>query len=676
MKAPFSFLPVLPAATGVVAGILMYTFISPTFCMIAGASCLLLFLALYATERHYLSFYFLSAVAGLCCAYANSYFRYPVDFAVPGNHYIKARVIENNVSTESPSLTVELLKVDSTSTFPFRCILTLADFTPDAELHSIVNLQCRLDYISSRTDVPLEYDNTQSMFNDGIFMMAYPIGKDIIISPPAPLFRTINNVRDCIYRSIVNSPISGKTVSFMLAVILGERSYLGNDTLDSYRALGIAHILALSGLHVGIIASLFGFLIWPVRLLPHYRIIRVFFLMAAIWIYTIVCGLGDSILRAAVMLSIMSISSLLQRNYYPLNALLFAATIILCCNPSSLFSPGFQLSFAAVLSIILFAPIVPKTLRKYPVLFFLVNLIVLPVAAMLGTGLISAFHFSTFPLAFLPANILVGLIFPYILFGGIIISFFTAFGIDFVPLGYALDHALSFMCSSIDCLEKYSPSPVGALHFSAWAFIPYAAAIGLLALAINRRLATTATAAVALFIITFVVMDITKSTVPSAELYIIRHPSTCIMVRSGNNAALLSTCREYDTLVTRQIVESKCQDFLKSRGCKSLANLHKSPSCVSGFYLIGQRLYAGDRHFFILNDDNIDVISGVHPDYLYVGQKFSGNLKRAIETLSPDSIILAADIHPSRRKRFIREIDDSSILIDLRERQFALTWAK
>lgn len=676
MKAPFSFLPALPVATGIIAGILLVEFTSAHFYVSVGVGCFLTFIALYAAGRHYLSFYFLSAVAGLCCSLANSHFHITDGFSLPGVHQIDARIIECNINPDNPTITVELVTVDSVPTLPTRCLIYSIQLPSQTALYSEISLKCHIDRITSHTDVPYEYDPTRSMVNDGISLIAYSIGDISEIKEAPPLFRIVNNVRNNIYNAIVNSPINGNTASFLLAVIIGERNYIDNDRISDYKSLGVAHILALSGLHVGLMAALFAFMIWPIRLLPHYRAIRVLLMLLAVWSYALICGMGDSILRAAIMLSVLSISSLLQRTYYPANALLIAISIILAASPSSLFSPGFQLSVSAVLAIILFSPIVPKKLKRYPGLYFLANMLVIPIAAMLGTGMISAFHFATFASAFLPANIIVGLIFPFLLTGGVIITIFTAIGVKLTFLGGILDYMLDYMDNSIDYVISICPSQISAIHFSAWAFLPYIAALCLFALAVNHRKHTPAITGVAFLVITFIIIDVTTPSIPATELYVVRHPYTSIIIRSGNQTGILTTCHDYDTLVTRQIALSRYQPFLQSRDCNELLNLSRHPYYVKGFAYKENRLYSNDYHIYILDNDTIDIIPGTNPDYILVGQRFSGKLDSVVSMLAPDSIILGADIHPSRRKRFLREIKDHNIVIDLKQRPFSIVRAK
>lgn len=676
MKAPFSFLPALPLATGIIAGILLVDFTSAHFYVTVGVGCFLTFLALYVTGRHYLSFYFLSTVAGLCCSLANSHFHLSDEFSLPGVYQIDARIIECDVNPDYPTITVELVNVDSVPTLPTRCLISSIQLPSETTLFSVISLKCHIAKIGSHTDVPYEYDPTLSMVNDGINLIAYSIGEITVIKEAPLLFRIVDIVRNKIYNAIVNSPINGNTASFLLAVILGERNFIDNDKIHDYKSLGVAHILALSGLHVGLMAALFAFIIWPIRLLPHYRPIRVVLMLLAVWSYTLICGMGDSILRASIMLSVLSLSSLLQRTYYPANALLLAVSIILAASPSSLFSPGFQLSASAVLAIILFSPIVPKKLKRHPGLYFLANMFVIPVAAMLGTGLISAFHFATFASAFLPANIIVGLIFPYILTGGVILTIFTAAGIRFSLLGDILDYMLDYMDRAIDYLTSICPSQIYALHFSAWAFLPYIAAFFFLALAVNRRKLTPAITGIAFLVITVIIIDVSKPPIPATELYIVRHPYTSIILRSENKAGLLTTCQDYDTAVTRQIATSRYLSFLQSRECHELLNLNIHPYSIKGFAFKRNRLYTNNCQIYILNNDTIDILPGNNPEYILVGQRFSGKLDSVISVLGPDSIILATDIHPSRRKRFLREIKDHSILIDLKQRPFSIVRTK
>lgn len=136
------------------------------------------------------------------------------------------------------------------------------------------------------------------------------------------------------------------------AMALGDKSALDSNTKNSYSISGASHILAVSGLHVGIIFQLFIFLLGGRK----YSVYTIILSLISIWTYVFLIGLPASAVRAAIMLSAYSISLAFHRTGLPLNTLAAAYIFMLFISPLYLFELSFQLSFLAVASILLFFP--------------------------------------------------------------------------------------------------------------------------------------------------------------------------------------------------------------------------------------------------------------------------------------------------------------------------------
>ena len=189
---------------------------------------------------------------------------------------------------------------------------------------------------------------------------------------------------------------------------LGDKSELSRDIKEAYSIAGGSHILALSGLHLGIIYA-FLTLLFPRR---RWRMVTQGFVLSSIWGYVILVGMSPSVVRAAVMISIYVVASLLGRTRMSVNALSLAAIVMLISNPLNLWDVGFQLSFAAVLAIfILFRPIYNMLPDRLPsslcVVKILWSMVAVSVAAQVGTAPLVAFYFGRFSCYFLLTNFLV-----------------------------------------------------------------------------------------------------------------------------------------------------------------------------------------------------------------------------------------------------------------------------
>lgn len=192
--------------------------------------------------------------------------------------------------------------------------------------------------------------------------------------------------------------------ALLASLTLGYTSNLSDDIVQDFRDAGVAHILAVSGLHIGIVYIVI------LSLFRNYNNpkIKQYLVIVLLWIYIFIVGLPPSAVRAGIMLTLFSISLLLNRKAYSYNSIFAAAFIILFWNPLLFFDLGFQLSFVAILSIKIFMPIIEafcKTKNRIIKAFW--KLFSLSFAAQLGLLPLTLYYFGTFPLYFLFANMLI-----------------------------------------------------------------------------------------------------------------------------------------------------------------------------------------------------------------------------------------------------------------------------
>lgn len=152
------------------------------------------------------------------------------------------------------------------------------------------------------------------------------------------------------------------TASIAKALLVGEKSTLSRGVKQEFRDAGVAHTLALSGLHVGIVWSFLSLLLFFLNRSLKGRRIRVFIISALIFVYAFATGLSNSVVRAAIMLSLWQFNHIYGRKNSGVNSILTAGFLILLINPSSISSISFQLSFAAVLGIAIMYPVINESI--------------------------------------------------------------------------------------------------------------------------------------------------------------------------------------------------------------------------------------------------------------------------------------------------------------------------
>lgn len=147
--------------------------------------------------------------------------------------------------------------------------------------------------------------------------------------------------------------LQGEEMAVVSAMVLGNRDYMEADLRSSYSATGASHILAVSGLHVGVVFLVMNFLL-KLLFRSRYRLLRIVVLVLALWAYAFVTGLPASVVRASFMLSLVCLGKMVGRTSSVFNTVSASAFFMLLYNPFYLFDVGFQLSYAAVFSILVF----------------------------------------------------------------------------------------------------------------------------------------------------------------------------------------------------------------------------------------------------------------------------------------------------------------------------------
>ncbi|MDO9551745.1 ComEC/Rec2 family competence protein [Rhodonellum sp.] len=191
------------------------------------------------------------------------------------------------------------------------------------------------------------------------------------------------------------------------ALLLGQKKNMQKDLSEAYASTGAMHILAVSGLHVGIVYGFFFLFVKPFRLSLGKRILYLSFLILIIWGYALLTGMSPSVMRAATMFSLMALAQMKSRSPSIFNAIALSALILLAFDPFLIYAVGFQLSYMALLGILLFQPlIVGIWLPKNRFLEYAWQISSVGIAAQLATFPISVYYFHMFPTYFILSNLI------------------------------------------------------------------------------------------------------------------------------------------------------------------------------------------------------------------------------------------------------------------------------
>ncbi len=252
-----------------------------------------------------------------------------------------------------------------------------------------------------------------------------------------------------------------KETALAEALLIGYKEDMDKTLMQSYSNTGTVHIIAISGLHLALIYWLLRLAMKPFELKRSGRWLRPLLIIAALWMFSILSGASPSALRSALMFSCIAIGESFSKQTSVYNTLSASAFLLLCYDPFWLWDAGFQLSYGAVLSIVVFMkPVYHCILIQNKLLDGLWKSVALTLSAQVLTAPVSIYHFHQFPNYFLFSNLLAVPLSSLILLGELLLYTLSFILPIAKAMGFVLSRLIWFMNSFIEYIEK--------LPFSVW----------------------------------------------------------------------------------------------------------------------------------------------------------------------------------------------------------------
>lgn len=240
------------------------------------------------------------------------------------------------------------------------------------------------------------------------------------------------------------------------ALLIGYKDDLDKNLVESYTNTGVVHIIAISGMHLALI---YGLLILLTKALKRKQLnwLRIVLILSSLWLFALLAGAQASVVRSAVMFTCIALGEALSRRTSIYNTLALSAFLLLAYNPFWLWDVGFQLSYAAVLSIVTFyKPVYNWFYLPNKILDFLWKTMAISIAAQILTTPISLYHFHQFPVLFLLTNIVAVPVSSLVLFAEIAICAFAWLTPVAKFIGQITEGLIYFMNSYIERIETIS----------------------------------------------------------------------------------------------------------------------------------------------------------------------------------------------------------------------------
>jgi len=258
---------------------------------------------------------------------------------------------------------------------------------------------------------PGAFDYAKYLSRSDIFYSAYASAKawKLVAQPKEfNLLRSLNSLKVSLQQSMVDRGVTEEAHAVISALTLGDKNELSPELKTAYSKAGVLHILAVSGLHVGIIYLVLSYLFFFLKNFKNGALLKAVCIILLLWGYAMLTGMSPSVARASTMFSFVIVGSSLKRYTNIYNTLCVSAFFLLLIQPLSLYNVGFLLSYTAVFGIVLIYPIAYGFVKPNNWLSKKIwALVSVSLAAQIATFPLSLYYFHQFPNYFLLANLIV-----------------------------------------------------------------------------------------------------------------------------------------------------------------------------------------------------------------------------------------------------------------------------
>ena len=383
--------------------------------------------------------------------------------------------------TEDPSISAKSIKVlgkiyfyntkENQSSNAAKIILYFAkdSLSQTLKYGDVVKLNIRLNEIKPPQN-PHEFNYKKYLEYHNIYFQAYqPSGSWQILDHQKvnPIRKFALNTRKYLMNKLGNTNLTKAEFAVSAAILLGQDEILDAGTRQDYAGAGAMHVLCVSGLHVGIIYLVFNFLLGFLNKRGIQKQLKTFFLIFIIWGYALITGLSPSVMRASVMLSFIIVGEAINKKGNIYNSIAASAFLLLLINPLMIMEVGFQLSYTAVIGIVALYPLLKKYLyHTNQIVDKVLSILIVSVAAQIGTFPLAIFYFHQFPVYFLLTNLVVIFSATLIIYFGFLFLIVSGIPLISSVLNFIFKMLVNMMNKYVAFIESLPGSTLKAMVLS------------------------------------------------------------------------------------------------------------------------------------------------------------------------------------------------------------------
>ncbi len=506
---------------------------------------------------------------------------------------------------------------------------------------------------------PNEFDYKKHLYYKHISLTAHvDSGNWKTLSKPVKNLKySLYTLREYFIGQFSRNGIENNEHAVLSALVWGYTGELNDEIYTTYSATGAMHILSVSGLHVGIVYLALVSLLRFFKRVKYYHILNVIIIILGVWLYAVISGMSPSVLRAATMLSFVEFGISLKRKSSTLNSLALAAFILLVYDPFQLFDVGFQLSFLALLGILLFySKIYGLLISRFKAVDWVSQLIAVSIAAQLGTLPLCLLYFHQFPNYFLLTNIAVIPLSTIILYMGV---FFPTVGnIQYLNnlWSQALEYVLKAMNGSLKFIEQLPGSSLQNIDFSILSTILIFGFIGFFFAYICYKRYYLLITSLAILLL-FTIENSVKSIICSQQKYLLVYKvskQSAIDIVHGNKHCFISNSFLKEAPV------------FNSKGFYIHHRIKREPQKLKNIYTIQKStflIFSGKKYLFLNNTPakNINNTRKIALDAIILSDGFRGNMQKLSNHYTFKKIIIDSSVTWNKTNSIENECKEKQI---------------
>lgn len=446
-------------------------------------------------------------------------------------------------------------------------------------------------------------------------------------------------IRQSLNKKLEKYNFEPEALAVINALLLGQRQDINKDLYADYVNAGAIHILAISGLHIGIILIILQWLLKPLIFTKNGNYIKAIIILIILWSYAILAGLSPSILRAVTMFSVVTVGIYLKRPYNIYNTLAVSAFLLLIINPELLFEVGFQLSYLAVIGIVAIHPLIFERL-KTPYRFpnKIITLFTVSLAAQIGIFPLSILYFHQFPGLFLLTNVVIIPFLGIILGYGLVVFLMAFLNVpkNIITDGFGeIIHTMNVFFKWIAEQEVFIFRDIPMNWFLVIGF--YLIILLLTQYFISKTYKRLVLALTAICLFT-VGLFFNSYWYHSQDELIVFHKSrhSILSKKQGLHLEIYHNLDTLKMLSDYSISNYRIGNFIKNTSSHTLSNVYRF----------------NDKQLLIIDSLAIFKNLTLNPDYLLLRESPKINLNRLIDSLNPKLIIMDGSNYKSYVKRW------------------------